>query len=43
MNHEKYKYPTAEWAIAEAEKTGRETWNQKRGYYSDHTNQLCFW
>lgn len=36
MNHEKYKDPTAE-------KTGRETWNQKRGYYSDHTNQLCFW
>ena len=48
MNHEKYKDHTAEYAIAESgrkteEKTGRETWNQKRGCYSDHTNQLCFW
>ena len=22
---------------------GREAWNQERGCYSDHTNQLCFW
>ena len=42
MNKEKYKDPTAEYAIAEmgaaAEAAGREAWNQKRGCYSDHTN-----
>lgn len=50
MNHEKYKDPTAEYAIAEAEKWERQQKRleemhgiKKRGCYSDHTNQLCFW
>ena len=44
MNKEKYKDPTAEYAIAEAEKWERqqkqleEKHGIKRGCYSDHTN-----